>query len=127
MNRGPAERGAGFVYDAAGLAARAAGAPVVPVPRAGREDPFRLRFVEITERRCGGRRSAPPGELHGGWVRAGWTYGGQYGRESKTRPGFVPYARLGRLERDKNAVFVALCEIAGQWIYDVAPGREERP
>lgn len=30
----------------------------------------------------------------------------------------VPYARLGQLERDKDAVFVALCEIARQWIYD---------
>ena len=35
----------------------------------------------------------------------------------KTHPDLVPYAQLGQLERDKDAVFVALCEIARQWIY----------
>jgi hypothetical protein len=30
----------------------------------------------------------------------------------------VPYAELGQLERDKDDVFIALCEIARQWIYD---------
>jgi len=33
----------------------------------------------------------------------------------------VPYADLGQLERDKDAVFVALCEIARQWIYNLTP------
>jgi hypothetical protein len=47
----------------------------------------------------------------------GWVYGETYDREAKTHPDLVPYAKLGQLERDKDAVFVALCEIARRWIY----------
>ena len=36
----------------------------------------------------------------------------------KVHPDMVPYAQLGKLEQDKDGVFVALCEIARQWIYD---------
>ena len=50
----------------------------------------------------------------------GWIYGKEYNRENKTHPDLVPYSDLGQLERDKDAVFVALCEIARQWIYDEA-------
>ena len=49
----------------------------------------------------------------------GWVYGEQHDRTRKTHPDLVPYAKLGQLERDKDAVFVALCEIARQWIYEV--------
>ena len=34
----------------------------------------------------------------------------------KTHPDLVPYAQLGRLEQDKDSVFIALCEIARLWI-----------
>ena len=47
----------------------------------------------------------------------GWVYGEKYDRENKIHLDLVPYAQLGQLERDKDAVFVALCEIARQWIY----------
>jgi len=53
----------------------------------------------------------------------GWVYGEKYDREKKTHPDLVPYADLGQLERDKDAVFVALCEIARKWIYNI----EEAP
>lgn len=62
-----------------------------------------------------------PEKLHCDWMQAyinmGWVYGEKYDRENKTHPDLVPYADLGQLERDKDAVFVALCEIARQWIY----------
>lgn len=122
------ERRAEFVYNAARLAAIAAGAPIVPVPWAEREDAFRAQFLEVIERQCGPHRSTSPEELHGSWMQAyvamGWTYGETYSCENKTHPDMVPYAALGQLERDKDAVFVALCEIARQWIYDV-PVRED--
>jgi len=61
-------------------------------------------------------------ELHGSWMQAyfamGWIYGEPYDREKRIHPDLVPYAQLGQLERDKDAVFVSLCEIARQWIYD---------
>ena len=117
------ERRAQFVYDAARLAARAAGAPITPVPWDEREEPFKAQFRQVIERQCGEQRSLSPEELHGSWMQAyfamGWVYGEKYSRENKTHPDLVPYAKLGQLERDKDAVFVALCDIARQWIYDL--------
>lgn len=116
------ERRAQFVYDSARLAAIAANAPIVPVPWIEREEPFRVQFRAVIERQCGEQRSLSPEELHGSWMQSyflmGWTYGEKYDREAKTHPDLVPYAQLGQLERDKDAVFVALCEIARQWIYE---------
>ena len=115
-------RRAQFVYEAARIAADAANAPIVPSPWAQREVPFKDQFLAVIERQCGPDRSSSPEELHGSWMQAyfamGWVYGETYDREAKVHPDLVPYAHLGQLERDKDAVFVALCEIARQWIYD---------
>lgn len=115
------ERRAEFVYDAARLAAHAAGAPIVPATWTLREEAFKAQFLEVIERQCGPDRSMSPEELHGGWVQAyiemGWKFGDTYSHANKTHPDIVPYAKLGNLERDKGAVFVALCEIARQWIH----------
>ena len=116
------ERRAEFVYNSARLAAIASGAPIVPVVWDEREEPFKKQFLEVIERQCGDMRSRSPEELHGGWMQAyiemGWVYGEEYDREAKVHPDLVPYDDLGQLEQDKDAVFVALCEIARQWIYD---------
>ena len=114
------ERRAAFVYDAARLAAQAAQAPIIPVPWAEREQDFREQFLNVIERQCGPQRSSSPEELHGSWMQfyltMGWKYGEQYDREKRIHPDLVPYGKLGQLERDKDSVFVALCEIARQWI-----------
>ena len=47
----------------------------------------------------------------------GWVYGEDYDRVSKVHPDLVPYDELGQLERDKDEVFMALCDIARQWVY----------
>lgn len=116
------ERRAEFVYNAARLAGQASGAPIIPVPWDEREPAFRAQFLEVIERQCGDSRSRSPEELHGSWMQAywtmGWVYGEKYDREKRIHPDLVPYADLGQLERDKDAVFVALCEIARQWIYE---------
>lgn len=117
------ERRAEFVYEAARLAARAADAPIIAAPWKEREAPFREQFLKVIERQCSEHRSSSPEELHGSWMesylRMGWQYGEQYDPDQKLHPDLVPYAQLGQLERDKDAVFVALCEIARQWIYSV--------
>lgn len=88
------ERRAEFVYDAARLAAIAAGAPVIPVPWAEREAAFKAQFLEVIARQCGPNRSQSPEELHGSWMQAyfgmGWVYGEPYSRENKTHPDLVP-------------------------------------
>ncbi|KKL21596.1 hypothetical protein LCGC14_2443870 [marine sediment metagenome] len=122
MNKELTARRARFVYEAARLAAAGAKAPIIPAPWDEREDAFCRQFLEVIERQCGEQRSRSPEELHGSWMQAyltmGWVYGEVYDREAKIHPDLVPYADLGQLERDKDAVFVALCEIARQWIYD---------
>lgn len=114
------ERRAEFVYEGARLAAVAAGAPIIPAPWAEREEPFREQFYEVIDRQCGPRRSADPEALHDDWVMAyatmGWTHGEVYDPTAKTHPDMVPYDQLGQLEQDKDSVFVALCEIARQWV-----------
>ena len=115
------EKRAEFVYNAARLAAIAANAPIIPVPWDKREQDFKDQFIEVIERQCGDQRSESPEELHGSWMQSylsmGWVYGEKYDREKRIHPDLVPYSQLGQLERDKDAVFVALCEIARQWIY----------
>ena len=116
------ERRARFVYEGARIAAIASEAPIVPSPWDEREESFRTQFLDVIERQCGPQRSTSPEELHGSWMQAyysmGWVYGDTYDREAKIHPDLVPYADLGQLERDKDAVFVALCEIARMFIYD---------
>ena len=118
------ERRTEFVYEAARLAAMAANAPIIPAPWQGRDAAFRTQFLAVIERQCGEQRSASPEELHGSWMQAysamGWVYGTHYDQENKVHPDLVPYAQLGKLERDKDAVFVLLCEIARRYIYDEA-------
>lgn len=125
------EKRAEFVYNGARLAAEAAGAPIIPVLWTEREKPFKEQFLKVIERQCGEQRSKSPEELHGSWMQSyfsmGWVYGETYNRELKIHPDLVPYDDLGQLERDKDAVFVALCEIARQWIYDSPKPQENNP
>jgi len=120
MGNGLTEARAWFVYEAARLQAIAADAPVVPEFWAERESSFRSQFLGVIERQMGPRRSADPEVLHDDWVRAyeamGWRYGLERSREAKTHPDMVPFGELEQRERDKDAVFVALCEIARKWI-----------
>ena len=116
------ERRSKFVYEGARIAAIAAEAPIIPDEWDKREETFKVQFREVIDRQCGEHRSGSPEELNGSWMQAyykmGWVYGETYNREKKIHPDLVPYAQLGQLERDKDAVFVALCEIARQWIYE---------
>ena len=115
------ERQAEFVYNGARLAAIASKAPIIPAIWQDREEKFRNQFLKVIERQCGEQRSSSPEELHGSWMQAyfamGWIYGKKYDPAKKLHPDLVPYSQLNQLEQDKDAVFVALCEIARQWIY----------
>ena len=113
-------RRANFVYEGARVAALAARAPIVPKPWTEREEPFRVQFMDVINKQCGLDRSTSPSDLHDSWWQAyvdmGWQFGEVYDRDAKTHPDMVPYGDLGQLEQDKDAVFVALCEVARLWI-----------
>lgn len=115
------ERRTVFVYEVARLQAAAVDAPIVPEPWSDREQAFRTQMIDVVKMMSGPNRKSSPKELHDDWVRAyeemGWKYGPVRDRELKTHPDMVEYEELGREEQDKDAVFVALCEIARQWIY----------
>ena len=114
------ERRAIFVYEGARLQADAVTAPVIPEVWELRDDAFRVQFCAVIDMMCGPDRKTSPEELHDDWVKAyevmGWVYGPVRSVEDKTHPDMVPYWDLEERERDKDAVFVALCEIARQWI-----------
>lgn len=124
------ERRAIFVYEGARLAAVAAKAPIIPAAWPEREEKFREQFLNVIARQTSEDRSKSPEELHGSWMQAyftmGWKYGDKYDPKLKLHPDLVPYAKLGQLERDKDAVFVALCEIAREYIYDTPPAKQAR-
>jgi hypothetical protein len=115
------ERRAKFVYDAARLAAEAAEAPVIPELWDNYGTAFKLQFLTVIEQQTGRKRKTSPKKLHDDWVEAykkmGWVYGPFRDPDRKTHPDMVPYEELGQRERDKDAVFAALCEIARLWIY----------
>ena len=114
-------RRAAFVYNAARLAAIGSEAPIIPVVWDDREQAFRDQFLKVIEIQCGEQRSYSPEELHKNWMEVyfsmGWVHGKIYDCEKKVHTDLVPYADLGKLEQDKDCIFMALCDIARQWIY----------
>ncbi len=116
------ERRAIFVYEVARLQAKAVDAPIIPEPWSQRDEAFHAQFLEVIDMMCGPDRKHDPEELHDDWVRAyeamGWKHGLWRDPIAKTHPDMIPFDQLERRERDKDAVFIALCEIARQWIVD---------
>lgn len=114
------ESRAWFIYEAARLQAMAVDAPIVPEPWVERETAFRSQFADVIEMMCGPDRKSSPSELHDDWVEAyekmGWVYGPVRDSVALTHPDMVPFDDLEQREQDKDAVFLALCEIARQWI-----------
>jgi uncharacterized protein YwqG len=124
------ERRAEFVYEGARLQAIAVDAPIVPEPWIDREQPFKTQFLDVIDQQCGPDRKDSPEELHDDWVRAyeemGWRYGPVRDTEAKTHPDMLPFDELEQREQDKDAVFIALCEIARLWIRPESLNNSER-
>lgn len=123
------ERRAIFVYETTRLQAASVSAPVIPEPWSHRDDAFRTQFLDFIDAMCGPDRLRDAEEVHDSWWRAyvdmGWTYGAKRDPVKKTHPDMVPFADLHWRERIKDAVFVALCEMARKWVVDEDPGDVE--
>lgn len=113
-------RRAVFVYEAARLQAIAVDAPVVPELWPDRDAAFRDQFVSYLDELCRIDEFPTPEAAHDSWWRAyeamGWTYGPVRDVEKKTHPDMVPFGDLEQREQDKDAVFLALAQIARDWI-----------
>jgi hypothetical protein len=120
MNPSLTERRSIFVYEGARLQAIAVDAPIVPEPWEQRDEAFRNQFCAKIDELCEAKSLPTPEEAHDSWWRAyevmGWTYGPVRDVQAKTHPDMVPFADLEQREQDKDAVFLALCEIARDWI-----------
>lgn len=118
------ERRARFVYEAARLAAIAAEANVIPAEWDSREEPFKAQFRAVIERQCAPGASQDPKEVHDDWMHAyrgmGWTFGRVYDPEAKKHPDLVPYEQLEQVEKDKDEIFISLCNIASRFIREPA-------
>ncbi len=120
MNDSLRDRRAIFVYEAARLQAIAVNAPVVPEVWPERNRAFRDQFVAYVQKLCQADELPTPEEAHDSWWRAyeemGWEYGPVRSVELKTHPDMVPFSELEQREQDKDAVFLALVQIARAWI-----------
>lgn len=122
------ERRTIFVYEVARLQAAATGAPIVPEPWSARDETFRAQMMANVAEQMSPDRFADPEAAHDSWWRAyedmGWKYGPVRDPEKKEHPDMVPFAELGWRERIKDAVYIALCEMARKWVVDDDPGEE---
>lgn len=122
---GLVERQAIFIYETARLQAFAVRAPIIPEPWSHRDQKFRLQMEENVAKMMGPDRFTDPEEAHNSWWDAyqdmGWVYGPERNVDAKTHPDMVPFEDLGWEERIKDAVYIALCEIARQWIVEGDP------
>ena len=115
-----AERRTIFVYEGAILQAVAVDAPIVPEPWDERGEAFRSQMVAYVDKLCNADSLPTPEEAHDSWWRAyeelGWEYGEVRDVAAMTHPDMVPFVELEQREQDKDAVFLALVEIARNWI-----------
>lgn len=109
-----------FIYEAARLQAIAVDAPVVPEFWPERDEAFRKQFIDYVEGLCAASEFPTPEEVHDSWWAAyaemGWVYGPVRDTIARTHPDMVPFADLEQREQDKDAVFLALVQIARDWI-----------
>lgn len=116
------KRRAAFIYEACRITAIAADAPIIPAPWHARERDFQLNFYGAVASQCGENRATSPEFIHNQWWETyknmGWKEGPKYSADFKTHPDMIPYKELGQREKDKDEVFMAMCDIARKFIRD---------
>jgi hypothetical protein len=113
-----------FVYEAGRAAAEAAEAPIIPPPWEDRDEVFKAHLAVAVEKQCTGPIPQPSPEenaaSHERWMKSyremGWVYGPEYDPENRVHPDLICYEDLDQREKNKDAIFAALCVIARQYI-----------
>jgi len=122
-------RMAQLVYETGRLEARLMQRPIVADPWGERDEDFRQRFCDRLTDILTQAELPNPEEAHEEWVKEykemGWTYGPRRDPEAKTHPDMVPYNQLPKAEREKDAVFLALVQMARNLIRIYASSDEQ--
>jgi hypothetical protein len=123
------DRATQWVYEAARLEAIASSRPIVPEPWEQRDQAFREQMVKyvgkLAKQWVASARLPTPEEAHESWTREyermGWRYGPVRDPVAKTHPDMVSFDALPKAERDKDAIFLGLVELALRWICQLEP------
>jgi len=110
------QRIAQLVYETARLEAWLMDRRIPAEPWWERDEDFRQRFCDKLTDILTGAEIPDPEKAHEEWVKEhkekGWTYGPKLDLEAKTHPNMVPYDQLPAAERERDAVFLAIVQMA---------------
>ena len=105
-----------FIYEAARLEATWSNRSIIPEVWAKRDEAFRKQMVDVVKRYLAMEKLPTPEEAHNSWMESyfkmGWKYGEKRDPILKTHPDLIPYNKLPKDERDKDAIFLALVWVA---------------
>ena len=112
-----------IIYEATRIEAKLSKRKVVPEKWEKRDDKFKNQFIDVIEKYLSLKRLPTPKQAHNSWVRAykkmGWKYGKKRDVKKKTHPDLVPYEKLSKDERDKDAIFLMAVWLTKQLISEV--------
>ena len=101
-----------IIYEATRMEAEWSKRSIVPEKWDRRDEKFREQFIDIIDKYISQDKLPTPKEAHDSWVQSylkmGWKYGEKRDVKKKTHPDLVPYEKLPKDERDKDAIFLAI-------------------
>ena len=99
-----------IIYEACRMEAKWSKRRIVPERFTDRSLEFRKQFYDTIEKHLNMNKLPTPKQAHESWVKAyqkmGWKYGETRNLSKKTHPDLVPFEKLPKDERDKDAVFL---------------------
>ena len=105
-----------IIYEATRLEAKWSNRSIVPEKWNNRDDKFRTQFIDIIDKYMSQDNLPTPKEAHDSWVESykqmGWKFGEKRDIKKKTHPDMVPFEKLPKDERDKDAIFLMAVWIA---------------
>jgi len=110
------EKIAKIIYEAARMEARWSKRSIVSEKWEKRDEKFRKQMIEVVKKYLLMKKLPTPKEAHNSWVKAylkmGWKYGEKRDVKKKMHPDLVPFDKLPKDEKDKDAIFLALIWLA---------------
>ena len=106
------EKVAKIIYEATRLEAEWSKRSIVPEKWENRDEKFKKQFVDIIDKYLSQDKLPTPEEAHNSWIEAykkmGWKYGKKRDTVKKIHPDLLPFKKLPKDERDKDAIFLII-------------------